>query len=214
MGSTTGAGSLSSDAADRDPGLARVADVPPTGRPELLPLLRAVADGDQQAFAEVYDLLSPRVFGLALRIVRDRGLAEEVTQDVFMQIWRQAGEVDPARGSAIGWAMTLTHRRAVDRVRSEQAQSDRLHRYESQQTTTPYDVTAEEVTERAEAERVHAALDRIGEPHRTTVALAYFSGLTQSEVATRLDIPLGTAKTRIRDGLKKLRGQMDGGAQR
>lgn len=214
MGSPTGAGSLSSDAADRDPGRARVADISPPGRPELLPLLRAVAHGDQQAFAEVYDLLSPRVFGLALRIVRDRGLAEEVTQDVFMQIWRQAGEVDPARGSAIGWAMTLTHRRAVDRVRSEQAQSDRLHRYESQQTTTPYDVTAEEVAERSEAERVHAALDRIGEPHRTTVALAYFSGLTQSEVAQRLDIPLGTAKTRIRDGLKKLRGQMDGGAQR
>ncbi|KUG53504.1 RNA polymerase subunit sigma [Serinicoccus chungangensis] len=209
MGPAAGAGFLSPDAAGHDPGPARVVDIPDTARHELFPVIRRIADGDQQALAELYDLVSPRIFGLALRIVRDRSLAEEVTQDVFVQIWRQAAEVDPARGSVIGWIMTLTHRRAVDRVRSEQAQSDRLHRYESRQTTRPYDVTAEAVTDRAEAERVHAALDRIGEPHRTTVALAYFSGLTQSEVAHRLGIPLGTAKTRIRDGLKKLRGQLE-----
>ncbi|WP_130013352.1 ECF RNA polymerase sigma factor SigK [Serinicoccus sediminis] len=209
MGPAAGAGSLSPDAADRDPGPARVVDLPDADRREIFPLIARIADGDQRALADLYDQVSPRIFGLALRIVRDRSIAEEVTQDVFVQIWRQAAEVDPRRGSAIGWIMTLTHRRAVDRVRSEQAQSDRLHRYESRQTTRPYDVTAEEVTDRAEAERVHAALDRIGEPHRTTVALAYFSGLTQSEVAHRLGIPLGTAKTRIRDGLKKLRGQLE-----
>ncbi|WP_151524090.1 ECF RNA polymerase sigma factor SigK [Serinicoccus kebangsaanensis] len=213
MGSATGAGSLTSDASHDDPGQARVVDVSPSGRPELIELIRAVAEGDQSALAQVYDQLAPRVFGLALRIVRDRALAEEVTQDVFLQIWRQASEVDPGRGSPVGWVMTLTHRRSVDRVRSEQAQSDRLHRYESENKTPPYDVTAEEAVERIEAGRVQQALDRIGEPHRTTLALAYFSGFTHREVAERMDIPLGTAKTRIRDGLRKLRTQLDGGEQ-
>lgn len=181
--------------------------------PVLGRLLALVAAGDQDAFAQVYDLVAPRVFGLALRVVRDRTLAEEVTQDVFVQVWRQAGEVDPARGSPIGWLMTLTHRRAVDRVRSEQAQSDRLRRYELQQTTPEHDSTAEEALGRVEAERLQQALALIGEPHRTTVELAYFGGLTHSEVAGRLGIPLGTAKTRIRDGLRKLRVQMVGGEQ-
>ncbi|ANS78193.1 RNA polymerase sigma-70 factor [Serinicoccus hydrothermalis] len=213
MGPATGAGSLTSDTHDHDPGNARVVDVSEAGRPDLIQLLGLVADGDQTSLAQLYDLLSPRVFGLALRVVRDRAMAEEVVQDVFLQIWRQAGEVDPSRGSPLGWVLTLTHRRAVDRVRSEQAQSDRLDRYESQQTTPPYDATAEEAVERMEATRVRTALDRIGEPHRTTVALAYFSGLTHREVAQRMDVPLGTAKTRIRDGLTKLRKQLDGGEQ-
>lgn len=181
--------------------------------PVLGRLLALVATGDQDALAEVYDLVAPRVFGLALRIVRDRALAEEVTQDVFVQVWRQAGEVDPQRGSPLGWLMTLTHRRAVDRVRSEQAQSDRLRRYELRQTTPEYDSTAEEALGRVEAERLQQALELIGEPHRTTVELAYFGGLTHREVAGRLGIPLGTAKTRIRDGLHKLRVQMVGGEQ-
>jgi RNA polymerase sigma-70 factor, ECF subfamily len=172
-----------------------------------------VATGNQDAFAQVYDLVAPRVFGLALRIVRDRTLAEEVTQDVFVQVWRQAGEVDPARGSPLGWLLTLAHRRAVDRVRSEQARSDRLRRYEHQQTPPAHDSTAEEALGRVEAERLHEALALIGEPHRTTVELAYFGGLTHREVAGQLGIPLGTAKTRIRDGLRKLRVRMAGGEQ-
>ena len=213
MGPATGAGSLTSDTSDHDPGPARVVDISGGERPDLAVLVGRVADGDQTALAQVYDLVAPRVFGLALRVLRDRNLAEEVVQDVFLQLWRQAGEVDPARGSPLGWILTLTHRRAVDRVRSEQAQSDRLDRYESQQTTPPYDATAEEAVERMEATRVRTALDRIGEPHRTTVALAYFSGLTHREVAERMDIPLGTAKTRIRDGLRKVRRELDGGEQ-
>ena len=213
MGPATGAGSLTSRTSDHDPGSARVVDVSGGERPDLAVLVGRVADGDQTALAQVYDLVAPRVFGLALRVLRDRNLAEEVVQDVFLQLWRQAGEVDPARGSPLGWILTLTHRRAVDRVRSEQAQSDRLDRYESQQATPPYDATAEEAVERMEATRVRTALDRIGEPHRTTVALAYFSGLTHREVAERMDIPLGTAKTRIRDGLRKVRRELDGGEQ-
>ena len=144
MGPATGAGSLTSDTSDHDPGSARVVDVSGGERPDLAVLVGRVADGDQTALAQVYDLVAPRVFGLALRVLRDRNLAEEVVQDVFLQLWRQAGEVDPARGSPLGWILTLTHRRAVDRVRSEQAQSDRLDRYESQQATPPYDATAEE----------------------------------------------------------------------
>lgn len=212
MGSTTGAGSLSST--DRnDAGAVGTAETSETTK-DLPTLMRAIAEGDQVAFARLYDQVASRVFGLALRIVRDRAIAEEVTQDVFLQVWRQAGEVDPSKGSTMGWLLTLTHRRAVDRVRSEQAQSDRLHRYESLNTTPAYDSTSEEAVGRIEAGRVQKALALVGEPHRTTVELAYFSGLTHREVAQRLDIPLGTAKTRIRDGLRKLRAQMNGGEEK
>lgn len=208
MGQATGAGSLTS----HNPPDAGVADVS-TSSGDLSALLQSASQGDQVAFGRLYDRVAPRVFGLALRIVRDRSIAEEVTQDVFVQLWRQAGEVDPKRGSPIGWILTLTHRRSVDRVRSEQAQSDRLRRYESQSTTPAYDSTSEEAVGRIEANRVQKALALVGEPHRTTVELAYFGGLTHSEVAQRMDVPLGTAKTRIRDGLRKLRAQMNGGEQ-
>lgn len=212
MGQAQGAGSLSLGSQPEDPGDAPGSDNP-AGPSDLAGLLHLVGTGDQHALAQVYDLVAPRVFGLALRVVRDRALAEEVTQEVFLQVWRQAGEVDPGRGSPLGWLMTLTHRRAVDRVRSEQAQSDRLRRYEDQQTTPAYDSTEEEVVRRVEAQRLHQALALLGEPHRTTVELAYFGGLTHREVASRLDIPLGTAKTRIRDGLRKLKSQLVGGEQ-
>lgn len=209
MGPTTGAGSLNSNNLN-DAGVAGVADIS-HGPGDLSGLLHAVSQGDQVAFGRLYDQVAPRVFGLALRILRDRSIAEEVTQDVFVQVWRQAGEVDPKRGSPMGWLLTLTHRRAVDRVRSEQSQSDRLHRYESLNATPAYDSTSEEAVGRLEADRVQKALALVGEPHRTTVELAYFGGLTHREVAERMDVPLGTAKTRIRDGLRKLRTQMSGG---
>ncbi len=172
-----------------------------------------VAGGDQEAFAHLYDAVAPRLHGLARRVVRDPAMAEEVMQEVFLQVWREASGFDQSRGSGLAWLLTLTHRRAVDRVRSEQAQSDRLHRYESRSSTTPYDTTAEQAVGRMEASRVRRALDEVGEPHRTTLELAYLGGLTHSEVAARMGVPLGTAKTRIRDGLRKLRHAMTGGEQ-
>lgn len=214
MGQAQGAGSLlTPDQTDEhEPGAtARLVAVPPPSREALETLLSRTAAGDQEAFASLYDAVAPRVHGLARRVVRDPALAEEVTQEVFLQVWREAARFDPARGSALAWLLTLTHRRAVDRVRAEQAQSDRLHRYESRSSTTPYDVTAERATERLEAVRVRRALDDVGEPHRSALELAYLEGLTHQEVAERTGVPLGTAKTRIRDGLRKLRHTMTGG---
>jgi RNA polymerase sigma-70 factor, ECF subfamily len=184
--------------------------VPPTSvvpgtDADLADALLRTASGDQGAFSQVYDAVAGRLHGLVLRVVRNPAIAEEVTQEVFLQVWRTADGFDPGRGSALSWLMTLAHRRAVDRVRSEQAQSDRMDRYETLHRTEPYDVTAEEVQQRWDASRVRVALDEVGEPHRSALELAYFEGLTHREVAERLDIPLGTAKTRIRDGLRKTR---------
>ncbi|WP_407669363.1 ECF RNA polymerase sigma factor SigK [Ornithinimicrobium avium] len=173
-----------------------------------------VAAQDREAFAQLYDAVAARVHGLAVRVVRDPAIAEEVTQEVFLQVWREASRFDPGRGSALAWLLTLTHRRAVDRVRSEQAQSDRLRRYEARTSTTAYDSTAEQATQRMEAARVRRALDDVGEPHRSALELAYFEGLTQREVAERMGVPLGTAKTRLRDGLRKVRTAMRGGEAR
>lgn len=215
MGQASGAGSfLTPDPTHHhEPGApARLVAVPPSA-PDHLDLLLRVAAGDQDAFATLYDAVAPRVHGLARRVVRDPALAQEVTQEVFLQVWREADRFDPARGSALAWLLTLTHRRAVDRVRAEQAQSDRLRRYESRSTATPYDTTAEEATQRLEAGRVRRALDEVGEPHRSALELAYLEGLTHQEVAERTGVPLGTAKTRIRDGLRKLRHAMTGGGR-
>lgn len=180
---------------------------------ELSLLLRRVAEQDQSAFADLYDHVSPRIYGLALRVLRNPSMAEDVTQEVMLQVWREARSFDPARGSALAWLMTIAHRRAVDRVRSEEAQSARMLRYEARQEPVPYDSTAEEGEMRIEASRVRRAIDAVGEPHRTTLLLAYFEGLTHREVAERTQVPLGTAKTRIRDGLLKMRTAMAAGGE-
>lgn len=199
MGPAQGAGSSLSPAAP--------------DRTDLAALLLRVADQDQAAFADLYDAVAARVHGLALRVLRNPAMAEDVTQEVFLQVWREAPGFDPARGSALAWLMTIAHRRAVDRVRSEEAQSARLHRYESLHEAAPFDSTAEAGELRWEAARVRRAIDMVGEPHRTTLMLAYFEGLTHREVAERTQVPLGTAKTRIRDGLRKMRQVMTGGEQ-
>lgn len=199
MGPPQGAGAFLSPATT-DPG-------------DLSALLLRVAGQDQSAFADLYDAAAARIHGLALRVLRNPTMAEDVTQEVFLQVWREAAGFDPARGSALAWLMMLAHRRAVDRVRSEEAQSARLHRYESLHETTPFDSTVEAGELRVEATRVRSAIDTVGEPHRTALVLAYFEGLTHREVAERTEVPLGTAKTRIRDGLRKMRQQMSGGEQ-
>lgn len=212
MGQAQGAGSLLTRDLPAEPGeRARLTAVPTPKVENLANLIAQVAQGDQSCFADLYDAVAPRVHGLAVRVVRDQHLAQEVTQEVFLQVWREASRFDPARGSAMAWLLTLTHRRAVDRVRAEQAQSDRLARYESLTSSTPYDSTAEEATLRVAATGVRRALEDVGEPHRTALELVYLDGLTHREVAERTGVPLGTAKTRIRDGLLKVRHVMTGG---
>jgi RNA polymerase sigma-70 factor, ECF subfamily len=172
---------------------------------DLSSLLRACACGDESAFAELYDAVSARVFGLVLRVVRDRAQAEEVSQEVFLDIWRTSSRFDPQLGSPLGWMLTIAHRKAVDRVRSAQAAHDREDTYGSRNQERAFDATSETVERRLDAQRVRRALDSLTKTQRGAVELAYFGGYTHTEVAVLLDVPLGTAKTRIRDGLIRLR---------
>lgn len=176
--------------------------------PDLAELLRASARGDQVAFAQLYDATAPRVHGLALRVVRDPAQAEEVTQEAFLEVWRTAARFDSDRGSALSWLLTLTHRKAVDRVRSAEASSRRDTSYHQQNQPIDHDVTAEAATASMEARRVRGALASLTAVQREAIELAYFGGYTHTEVATMLQLPVGTAKTRIRDGLIRLRDAM------
>lgn len=173
--------------------------------PGLEELLRLVARGDEQAFGRVYDLISPTVYGLVRRILRDPAQSEEVTQEVLVEVWRSACRYDARRGSPQAWVMTLAHRRAVDRVRSEQASSDREARAAAADTQRPYDEVAEEATNRLERERVRRCLDTLTELQEQSVRLAFYGGYSYREVARLLSAPLGTIKTRMRDGLIRLR---------
>ena len=171
-------------------------------------LLRLSARGDEAAFARLYDATSARVFGLALRIVRDPAQAEEVAQEAFLEIWRTSSRFDPDRGSAIAWMLTIVHRKSVDRVRSAEASSRRESTYHQRSQLVAHDATAEAAQASLEARRVRAALAALTEVQREALELAYLGGYTHTEVATMLDLPVGTAKTRIRDGLIRLRDTM------
>jgi RNA polymerase sigma-70 factor, ECF subfamily len=173
-------------------------------------LLVASAAGDQQAFAALYDHLASQVLGVALRVLRDRALAEEVAQEVFVEIWRKADRFDPERGSAAGWVATLTHRRAVDRVRSEQAARDRDERVQRRDSVRAFDEVSDTVGQRLDHWQVRQALAGLSDRQREAVELAYFQGHTYREVAHVLGIPEGTAKSRLRDALLRLRGSLDG----
>ncbi len=177
-------------------------------------LLRLAARGDQEAFAALYDATSSRVYGLALRVVRDPAQAEEVVQEAFLDVWRTSSRFDPDRGSALSWLMTICHRKAVDRVRSAEASSRRDTTYEQRNHTVDHDVTADAAEASLEAKRVRGALQSLTEVQREAIELAYFGGYTHTEVAGILELPVGTAKTRIRDGLIRLRDTMGVGGAR
>jgi len=171
-------------------------------------LLVQVAQGDQTAFARMYDLLSPRVFGLILRVLVDRSQSEEVLQEVFLEVWQSADRFAPNRGQGRSWILTIAHRRAVDRVRSAQASTDRDVRAGYRDLEVPHDGVAEQVELRIEGERVAAALSRLTDAQREALTLAYYGGYSQSEIAALVGAPLGTIKTRMRDGLSRLRTEM------
>ncbi len=172
---------------------------------DLTTLLEASSRGDEDAFGAFYDATIPRVFGLILRVVRDRAQAEEVTQDVYHEVWLQSARFDPAQGSVPSWLFTIAHRRAVDRVRSAEAAGRRDTAYEARTRDVAYDRTAEAAERNVLAGRVRGALAGLAETQRRAVELAYYGGYTHTEGAAILDLPLGTAKTRIRDGLIRLR---------
>ena len=166
-------------------------------------LLTQVARGDEAAFVKLYDELAPRVYGLCRRIVRDPAQAEEVAQEALVEVWRTAGRYDPAKGSASAWVLTIAHRRAVDRVRAEQASTDRERRVATEEV--PYDDEVEQATARLERQQVRRCLQGLTDLQREAITLAYYRGYSYREVADLLGAGLPTVKTRMRDGLIRLR---------
>jgi RNA polymerase sigma-70 factor, ECF subfamily len=171
-------------------------------------LLPRVARGDDVAFEQLYRHLSGPIYGLVQRILRDPAQSEEVAQEVFLELWRSATRYSPERGSVLSWAMTIAHRKSVDRVRSAQASTERDTRAARAGSTPPFDEVTEVVAERLEREQVRRCLGSLTELQRQSVVLAYYQGYTYREVAHLLDSPLGTVKTRLRDGLIRIRDCM------
>ena len=176
-------------------------------------LLRRVARGDRDAFATVYDLTKSRVFGLVVRVLRDAGYSEETTQEIYLEVWRTASEYDPAKGSGLAWLMTMAHRRAIDRVRAEQAGSRRESRYGAANvvpvSAAAHDPVADSAIAGDERRRVTECLEALTDAQRQCIELAYYGGLTYTEVSHRLTANLSTIKSRIRDALRGLRNCLD-----
>lgn len=171
-------------------------------------LIRRTASGDRGAFAELYDMISSRVFGLILRVLVDRAQSEEVLQEVFLEVWQSAHRFAPNKGQGRSWLLTIAHRRAIDRVRSSQASSDRDRRAGLRDLATAPAGVAEQVELRIASEQVADALRQLPETQREAITLAYYGGYSQSEIAALTGSPLGTVKTRMRDGLTRLRVEM------
>ena len=195
-----------------------VPDGAPQGAPSrdaaarLADLLRRASRGDEVAFAAFHDATSSRAYGLALRVVRNPAHAEEVSQEAYLDAWRSSTRFNPALGSAASWLLTIVHRKAVDRVRSVEAStvSDEIWQRESR--PIDHDQTSDAAHSSLEAARIRGAVATLTDVQREAVELTYFGGYTHSEVAAMLDVPLGTAKTRIRDGLIRLRDLMGVGS--
>ncbi|MFG3102108.1 sigma-70 family RNA polymerase sigma factor [Streptomyces sp. NPDC048182] len=177
----------------------------PSAQPDLQQLIHEVALGDQESFSAVYDAVASSVLGVVRAVLRDHAQSEEVAQEVLVEVWRTAPKYRPERGSVINWILTLSHRRAVDRVRSVEAAAARDHKAALLDRTPEYDEVTEQVETRLEREQVRRCLRTLTEIQRQAVTLAYYRGLTYRQVAEALALPLGTVKTRLRDGLIRLR---------
>jgi RNA polymerase sigma-70 factor (ECF subfamily) len=171
----------------------------------LVNLIALCSRGHEDAFAELYDLTSQRIYGIILRVLRSPDHAAEVTQEVYVEVWRQSARYAPDKGSVIAWMTTMAHRRAVDRVRSVTSEMARDERYAFHSGEREIDQVWDGVEQRFDIERVRRGMASLTAIQREALTLAYFGGYTQSQVAQLLKLPLGTVKTRIRDGLIGLR---------
>ncbi|GAA2093300.1 ECF RNA polymerase sigma factor SigK [Microlunatus panaciterrae] len=172
---------------------------------KLADLIGRAARGQEAAFAELYDLTSDRVYGVILRVLRSPDHAAEVTQEVYVEVWRQSARYSPEKGSVLAWMTTMAHRRAVDRVRAVTSETARDDRYGRRSVDPEVDQVWDGVEQNLDVERVRRGMSSLTAIQREALTLAYFGGYTQSQVARLLDLPLGTVKTRIRDGLIGLR---------
>ena len=171
-------------------------------------LLLRVAAGDQRAFGDLYDLIAPRMLGLVRHVLRDHAQSEEVVQEVLLEVWQTAPRFDPNKGKAVTWMLTMAHRRAIDRVRSAQSSRVRDTRIGIRDLVREYDSVAESVEIRIEHDRVEKALGRLTELQKQAVELAYYGGYSHREVSDLLGVPMGTVKTRLRDGMMRLREEL------
>jgi len=188
---------------DSDASKLESADTDRRGGQELDYLLVHVARGDTDAFEGLYDRLVGPVYGVIRRVLRDPSQSEEVTQEVLLEVWRTAARYDPAVGGAATWVMTIAHRRAIDRIRSTTAAAGREQR--SAEVHTPHDEVAEAVEASLDRERVRRCLEGLTEVQRESITLAYYGGYTYRQVSDLLKVTLGAIKTRIRDGLIRMR---------
>jgi RNA polymerase sigma-70 factor (ECF subfamily) len=173
------------------------------GERDLNDLLVHVARGDQDAFEAVYDRLAGPAYGVIRRVLRDPAQSEEVTQEVLLEVWRTAARFDPAVGGAATWVMTIAHRRAIDRIRSTRAAAQREQKIAD--VSPPYDEVAEAVEASLDRERVQRCLGSLTDVQRESITLAYYGGHSYRQVSELLNVTLGAIKTRIRDGLIRMR---------
>ena len=179
-------------------------------------LVRQMQDGDEQAFATFYDRFAPGLFSMIYAILHDQKESEDVLQEAFVQMWKRTATYDPARSSLFTWAVMISRHKAIDRLRSRQRQG-RLVEAVAQETdelaTSAPAERADNALERSdERERVRTAMTQLGDGQREAIELAFFAGLTQTQIAEKLDTPLGTVKARIRRGLLALREVLEGAA--
>jgi RNA polymerase sigma-70 factor (ECF subfamily) len=175
---------------------------------ELGDLLASITKGDGAAFAEFYRLTSARVFGVVRKVVVNHPISEEVTQEVFLEIWSKAASFDADRGSALSWVMTMARRRAIDRVRSEAAATGRIRAWARAEQLADFDTVLEDVLAADETRHLSSCLERLTPLQREAIDLAYFGGLTYNEVAEQLGAASGTVKSRIREGIIRLRTEL------
>ncbi len=173
-------------------------------RETLESLMLLTQQGDAAAFARLYDHIAPNVLGLSLQILHDQAQAEEVTQEVFIEVWQHAADFDPAKGSAKAWILRRARLRAIDRVRSAIATMKRDDREAFLVASINKESVEDEALRNVQRHAVRTALEIMGEPHKTAILMAYFGDMTHAELAEATGVPLGTAKTRVRDGLRKL----------
>jgi RNA polymerase sigma-70 factor (ECF subfamily) len=174
-------------------------------------LLRRITDRDRSAFSDFYDQYSGLLFSIALKVLKDSKEAEDVLQEVFMQIWNKADAYDQLLGKPVSWAVTLTRNKAIDRIRASQRRS-RLLEQATAEAVLPEDSPSanERLHGRENAEMVRSVVAALPSDQRRAIELAFFSGLTQDEIAKTLQEPLGTIKARIRRGMLKLREKLEG----